>query len=164
MKSRFKYGAYITAFIAVLFTLLLIASFSLYLFVPDIPIVLCLIVSCLLIFLWLWLVWGELRTKIIGLEIGFDHLIVKRFFGLGKAQTYYFIDIEGYKTSILPARVVVYEYLYLMSGGKKVVKLSQFYHSNYSELKSEIISLKIKDLGYEEYKSGREVMEIFVKL
>jgi hypothetical protein len=107
---------------------------------------------------------GEWRTKIISLETGFDHFVVRRYFGLGKPNTYYFTDVEGYKTSILPAKGAEYEYLYLVSGGKKVAKLSQFYHKNYLELKDNIVSLKIKYLGYEPYKSGREIKEIFVKL
>jgi hypothetical protein len=164
MKSKFKFGSYLTAGLAVYFTLLLIAALSSYFFVLDIPIIACLIFTVILIFPWLWIVFGELRTKVIRVEFGYDHVTVKRYLGLGPSKTYYFTDIEGYQTAILPSRGVSYEFLYLMSGGKKAVKISQFYHKNYDDLKAYVVSLKMKNLGVEPFSYGRELREIFDKL
>ncbi len=164
MKSQFKYGAYITATIAIFFTIMLIGTLSVYLFGMHVPIAFYLVVNCYFILVWFWMVAGELRTKVISVEIGFDHFIVRRYFGLGASHTYYFNDIEGYETAILPAKGASYEFLYMVSGGKKIIKLSQFYHKNYADLKEHIAMLKIKDLGFEQFRYGREIKEIFVKL
>jgi hypothetical protein len=160
MKSKFKSGAYILAVLVIVFTL--IEFFTLSLFLMDgIPLGLIIFVNLLFIFSWVWLVFGELRTKVVAVDIGYDNFIVKGFFGLGKPKTYYFNEVEGYKTSILPAKLTVYEYLYVMSGGKKVIKLSQFYHQNYEELKTAIATEKINYLGFEDFSYMRELKEIF---
>jgi hypothetical protein len=164
MKSKFKYGAYIVAFVAIYFSLLLIAALSSYFFDLGIPLLLYIVFNIFFIFVWMWIILGELRTKAIRVEFGYDHLTVRRYLGWGPEKTYYFTDIAGYQTAILPARGTSYEYLYLISGGKKVVKLSQFYHKNYDELKAYIISLKINNLGFEQFGYGRELKEIFDKL
>jgi hypothetical protein len=156
MKSKFKYGAYILAVLVILFTLAECFVLSFF-FMDDIPIGLTIVVNLFVIFAWVWLVFGELRTKVIYVEIGYDNFIVKGYFGLGTSKTYYFNDTEGYKISILPAEGAVYEYLYVISGGKKVIKLSQFYHKNYEELKTGISDAKIKDLGFEDFSYLREL-------
>jgi len=43
-----------------------------------------------------------------------------------------------------------------------VIKLSQFYHKNYEELKTGISDAKIKDLGFEDFSYLRELKEIFI--
>ena len=100
MKSKFKYGAYITAVAAGYFTLLLLAGFASYFFDLGIPIIFCVIFNLLVIFPWLWIVLGELRTKAIRVEFGYDHFIVRRDLGWGPPTTYYFRDIEGFQTAI----------------------------------------------------------------
>jgi hypothetical protein len=161
MKSKFKYGAYILAVLVIVFTIIMCFLLSLF-FMDGIPIGLIIFVNLLFIFAWVWLVFGELRTKVVAVDIGYDNFIVKGFFGLGKPKTYYFNEVEGYKTSILPAKLTVYEYLYVMSGSKKVIKLSQFYHQNYEELKTAIAAEKINYLGFEDFSYMRELKEIFV--
>ena len=164
MKSKFKYGAYITAFVAVYFTLMLIAALSSYFFGLGVPLVLYIVFNIFFIFVWTWIVLGELRTKAIRVEFGYDHVTVRRYLGWGPEKTYYFTDIEGYQTAILPARGTSYEFLYLLSGGKKAVKLSEFYHKNYNGMKAYIFSLKMKNLGVEKYSNVRELKEVFDKL
>ena len=127
-----------------------------------IPLVFYIAVNLFFMFAWVWLVFGELRTKVISLDIGYDNFIVKGYFGLGAAKTLYFNDVEGYKISILPAELTVYEYLYVMSSGKKVIKLSQFYHQNYEELKESINAAKITYLGEEDFSYKQELKEIFI--
>jgi hypothetical protein len=163
MKSKFMSGAYILAFLIILFTLMGISFLALFFFfIANIPVGFIIVVNVFFIFAWIWLVFGELRTKVVSLDIGYDNFIVKGYFGFGTPKTYYFTDVEGYRTSILPASMVVYEYLYVISGGKKVIKLSQFYHKNYEELKAAIINANIKYLGFEDFSYGRELKEIFI--
>jgi hypothetical protein len=161
MKSKFGLGAYLLAFLIVLFSIMLCAALSVY-FLIAIPVAIYIILNVFCVFSWIWLVFGELRTKVIRVEIGYDSIAVKGYFGLGAPKTYYFNEIEGYKISILPASGAVYEYLYIIAGDKKVVKLSQFYHKNYVELKEAIAAVPIKYLGFENFSYGRELKEIFV--
>lgn len=108
----------------------------------------------------LWLFFGEIRTKAIVVNIVGDKIIYKRFFGLSSPRTKYFKDFDGYKTSILYSRSGSYEYLYLMIKGKKVIKLSEFYHNNYQDLKKKIDE-NLKYKGFEEYNHLRELKETF---
>jgi len=50
---------------------------------------------------------GELRTKVIHIDIQNDSVKIRRYLGLGFAKTYYFGDKTGFKTSILSSRVIV---------------------------------------------------------
>jgi hypothetical protein len=160
MKSKFKYGAYILALLVILFTAVMCGVIALY-FVFDIPLAFLLIITVCFAFCFTWLVFGELRTKVISLDIWFDNFIVEGYFGFGPPKTFYFNDIDGYTISILPASGTAYEYLYVIAGGKKVIKLSQFYHKNYGELKDAIAS-NIKYLGFEDFSYAKELKEIFI--
>jgi hypothetical protein len=161
MRSKFNAGAYILAVLIIVFTIMMCFLLSLYFWV-DLPLGLIIIVNLLFIFAWIWLVIGELRTKVVSVNIGYDNFIVKGYFGLGAAKTFYFNDVEGYKISILPAELTVYEYLYVISAGKKVIKLSQFYHKNYEELKESINAAKITYLGEDDFSYKQELKEIFI--
>ncbi len=161
MKSRFKFGSYFVVLLSLLFTGILLLSLSVYLFGITIPIAFYLILNAWLILVWIWLIYGELRTKVAAVYIGFDYFTVKGYLGLGPSKTYYFNEADGYLLAILPAKGTSYEFLYIIVKGKKVIKLSQFYHSNYSELKDTISSANVKYLGYEDFSYGREIKEIF---
>lgn len=115
----------------------------------------------LFLFIWVWLVFGELRTKIIKVAIDNAQITVSGFLGLGARKSYLLTQFDGFETALLPSRYDTYEYLYLMKNGKKIVKLSQFYHSNYVELKSDLMN-KIKDLGQKKFNVFQEIKEIFV--
>jgi hypothetical protein len=163
MKSEFSYWAYFLAFYALVFTLLLsLCVLGIVIFNNVMPAYFYYIITLAVIFVWIWVVFGELRTKVIRVEIGYDTISAKRYLGWAPPNFFYFDQIDGFKTSILPARGTSYEYLYLMAGNKKVIKLSQFYHRNYLDLKQMIISEKFKDLGCEDYSSIREMKEIFI--
>mgnify|MGYP001037476933 CR=1 FL=1 len=109
---------------------------------------------------WVWLLWGELRTKLITATLGQFQIAVKGFAGLGPEKIYPWRDLEGYKIAILPSEHGTYEYLYLFREGKKVVKLSEFYHQNYQELKN-TIRQHCQDLGSESFSFWKEIKEIF---
>ena len=115
----------------------------------------------LLIFTWIWLVFGELRTKIIKVKIHDDKIIVSNYFGLGAGRTFSMSQFDGLETALLPSRYNTYENLYLIENGKKAIKLSQFYHKNYADLKITLTE-KIKDLGQKDFTAFQEVKEIFI--
>jgi hypothetical protein len=162
VKSKFKFWAYFLAFLAISFSLLLGSLVvSSNVFNPKTPIWFLILITLFFGFVWSWLVFGELRAKVISVEFDHGSFSVKQFLGLGASKTYYFDDIEGYKTSILPSNTGTYEYLYLMSSDKKVIKLSEYYHRNYTELKEYIINRGIKNLGFERFSYIKELKEIF---
>ncbi|WP_185289354.1 hypothetical protein [Chryseobacterium lactis] len=119
---------------------------------PNIFIPSILIFSSLIIF-------GEIKTKFISVEITQNEIIVKRFLGLQKKK-YLLSEIEGLKYSIISSKGGTYEYLYLYKNGNKIVKISQFYHRNYDEVKK-FTKTKFKNLGYESFSYRDELKEIF---
>lgn len=114
----------------------------------------------LLTFTLLWLFFGEFRTKMIKVVLNDDHLLINKFGGLSIAKKYFYKDLDGFKTSILRSRGGDNEYLYFIKDNKKVGKISDFYHKNYLELKTEISS-KLDDLGIEKFSYKDELKETF---
>lgn len=113
----------------------------------------------ILIFSFIVLFFGEIRTKYISVEIKKDEIIEKRFFGL-QTKSYLFSEIEGWKYSHLSSKGGTYEYLYLYKDNHKIIKISQFYHLNYTDVKNYIES-KFKYLGYEKFSYLDELKETF---
>ena len=163
MKSKFSFWAYFVTGYAFIFSIILLFSITADIIWNNIlPFYFYIFVTIAVTFAWCWLVFGELRKKIVLVEIGFDHFIIKRYLGFGSRVTLYFDQVAGYKVSYLYSRANTYEYLYLMVGDKKSVKLSEYYHRNYTALKEEIITAKINDLGVEDYSYLREIKETFI--
>lgn len=161
MISKFSWKAYIPAFIiAVLVAVLIFVGIimldpaSAKLILPITPLFLFPVLALV------WLIYGECRTKIIRVELNFDHLIIRRYFGLSKPAIYYYTDLAGFTITILPAQNAAYEYLYIKLADKNVGKLSEFYHKNYRDLKGDL-QTRLKDLGYVEFSYLTEVKEIF---
>jgi len=120
-----------------------------------------LLALALFIFTWIWVLFGELRTKVIKVYIEDEELIVSNYWGLGAKRVYNISQLYGYETALLRSRYDTYEYLYLIKNGKKVVKLSQFYHSNYGLMK-QTLSGKIRNLGQKRFSYIQEIKEIFI--
>jgi hypothetical protein len=114
----------------------------------------------LMIFTWTWLVFGELRHKVVKVCIKKDCIEVRNYFGLGHLKSYQFSEIDGSEICFLPTNYSTYEFLYLLKEGKKLVQLSEFYHSNYAELKA-ALQLKVEDKGEIEFSLMVEIREIF---
>lgn len=127
----------------------------------DIPTLGVFIFITLFVFIWIWLAVGELRTKVIKVELDSNQISASNYFGLGTKKLYSFSEFEGFQTALLPSKYSTYEYLSLVKDGKKVIKLSQFYHSNYSDLKHALIG-KVPNLGQRGYTLLQEVREIFI--
>ena len=115
----------------------------------------------LLIFIWTWMLFGEIRTKAVKVTIENNCIVVSHYLGLGKKKEYGLAVFDGFKTSILPSEYESYEFLYLMEKNKKRVKLSQFYHKNYKELKNSLAK-SVKNLGNEKFNMLSELKEIFI--
>jgi hypothetical protein len=161
MDSKFTWTAYIPAFIFAgisVATVFLIAVC----FFPGLSSMLFILIPAALfaILTLLWLAYGEMRTKIIHITLEYDHMVIKRYYGLGKPETFYYADMDGFNIAFLPAAYTAYEYLYLMRGGKKIGKLSQFYHKNYMDLKTDL-ETHIKYLAVIDYNSWQEIKDIF---
>ena len=107
------------------------------------------------------LIFGELRSKVVKISISGDQIVKRGFGGLGYKYVFYFDEIEGYRISNISSKADTYEYLYLIKDGKKVIKLSQFYHSNYKEIKTEILKKGIRSLGIEQWSLLKETKEIY---
>ena len=158
VESKFKIwtlaAIFSSVFLCIVCLLVLIISG-----ISDLPLFAGIPILLLFLFILTWLVYGELRTKAIKVKINSNNVIVKNFMGMGSGKDYGFKEIDGYKISILPSEYKEYEYLYLFIGQKKIIRISQFYHSNYDELKRSLTS-KAKNLGEEPFSIMREIKEI----
>ncbi|MGZ3754862.1 MAG: hypothetical protein ACXVAY_09995 [Mucilaginibacter sp.] len=83
------------------------------------------------------------------------------FLVLEQKRKYYYSDLDGYSTSDLYAKGRLYEYLYLIKQGKKIGKISEYYHSNYPDLKNIIIGRDIVNLGKIKWSVFREIKDTF---
>ena len=161
LKSKFKLRIFFPIALLVLITGFIIISSKLILNDIKNATLIVYLVIAFSIFLWIWLFFGELRTKVIKITIEEHEIIVSNYFGLQAKKVYLLSGFDGFKTSLMPARYQTYEFLYLMANDKKVIKLSGYYHKNYDDLKARL-SLSLKDLGDEKFSLFSEVKEIFV--
>jgi len=161
MRSKFKFTAYLLGLGCVLFTAIMVNCLFNIILNPRGELWVVLLACIFFAGIWTWVVIGELRTRVISVRIENEHFIIKRFLGLGISRRFDLSDISGFKTSILSSKSGSYEYLYLMVGTKKIAKLSEFYHSNYKELKRYIVSMNIKNIGFEPFSNRQEFNDIF---
>lgn len=160
VESKFK----ISSIFAIIVSLLFLLGFTYilaWLGFPNLPLFASIPLLLFLLFFIVWLFFGEARTKLVKVSIENDAISVRGFMGIGVLKRYYFNEFEGYKTAILPSEYQEFEYLYLFLKGRKAIKISQFYHSNYAEMKL-AIAKKTKNLGIERFNFGRELREIFI--
>lgn len=161
MTSKFSHKSYFVLFLAFiiiffLFTLVF-SSFSLEIEKYEKA---NLALTLILFLFFIWLVFGELRTKMIFFQINEEEIVIKKLFGVLGNRVFKLSEIEGYRISKLQTKSGVYEYLYIIKDGKKVAKLSEFYHGNYSNIKDEI-KKDIVYLGFEKYHHFNEIKEMF---
>lgn len=161
LHSRFKFWAFFIVALLLLVTGLLTFVTAKILERPNLPPFGVFVFLALFIFVWIWLIFGELRTKVVKVNIEGEEVIISNYMGLGTKRVYCFSQFEGLETALLPSKYDTYEYLYLIENGKKVVKLSQFYHSNYDDLKNALTG-KVRNLGQKGFSYIQEVKEIFI--
>ncbi len=160
VESKFNFWSFV-AVISSLLLFVLLFYILCKIGIMNLPVYASIPLLALLLFLMVWLLFGEIRTKLIKIKIENNSITVKNFIGLGIEKKYYFREFDGYKISILPSEYQDFEYLYLFAEQRKVIKISQFYHSNYAELKQSIIR-KTKNLGTAHFNFVAEVKEIFI--
>jgi hypothetical protein len=149
MKSQFTNWPYLLAILSVAFSVVIAIAFYRLISNPSRFIGPFVPFALFFGYAWVWMVLIELRTKAISITIAEGEIRVRRFIGLSTTIIYPFQILDGYQLSILKDRFGDYEYLYLMSGDKKAVKISEKFHSNYQELKTTVINLGFKNLGLE---------------
>ena len=161
IRSKFRLWAFLPATMAILLTGLLYFIFSKGVFnsIANPPTAVYVFAGVFLIIL-TWLVFGELRTKVISVTIDNDLITSANFLGLGSKQKFVLTEFEGFTTSLLPSNGGTYEYLYLLKDNKKVIKLSEFYHKNYFELK-QVLTKRVKFLGDKPFNMLTEIKEIY---
>jgi hypothetical protein len=163
MKSKFSFGGFLPILIGLPLAALMVLFFVLIAKNDvQIPPLKALPLLIILMFTLIWLFWGEFRTKMIKVTIDGDVILVRRFGGLSTESEFLISEFDGFKISrqSYGARGIK-EYLYLMKGNRKIVKISEAYHKNYQNLKT-AIQLRAKDLGYENFSFLDELKEIFI--
>ncbi|QSW90525.1 hypothetical protein J0383_06870 [Flavobacterium endoglycinae] len=159
MKSKFKLRTLLIPFLIVMFTFI-----SIFILIKSLPIKIeelrwiDIYMALLVVFTWIWLVFGEFRTKVIEVSLNNTEIEKKNYLGL--KQKYKYKDFDGYQTSILTSKGQSFEYLYLIKNNQKIVKISEYYHKNYYDLKNEI-SIDLKNLGEIKLSYFDELKEIF---
>lgn len=161
LQSKFSSRVFVQVGLLLLVTGSLLFVAQQFLFKSDISPLPIFVFFSFFGFFWIWLVFGELRTKIIKVEIEGNQISVANYLGLGPKKIFNLSQFDGLQTAILPSKYDTYEYLYLIKDNKKVIKLSQFYHSNYAELKS-ALTRKVHFLGEQPYNLLQEIKEIFI--
>ena len=137
IESKFK----IFTLVAIISSLLLLVVMMFVIFIlglPNLPLYINVLLLILILSIFAYVIFGELRTKAIKLKLDDKSISIINFMGIGKGRRYDFKEFDGYKTSILSTEEQEFEYLYLLIEGRKVVKISEFYHSNYLEIKNAI--------------------------
>jgi hypothetical protein len=119
-----------------------------------------LFVLFLLLFSFINLLFGELRTKAIYLRIESDKIIVNPYLGLGSKKEFKINYFDGYTISNLYSFGGSFEYLYLINNNKKIIKISEFHHANSKEVKV-LIHTKLKFKGRVKFNFLDELVEIF---
>ena len=160
IRSKFRLSAFLSVFMLLVLLAIMIISLVGYIQYQIFPLWALIMLFLFLGFTWAWIFYGELRTKVIRVELCETGLSINRYFGLGKTINFEYSDFDGFMISELPTRYSSYEYLYLLTSNKKQVKLSEYYHNNYEELKS-YLGQKVEDLGELEFNLLEEIKEIF---
>lgn len=112
----------------------------------------------LLFVAYFWLT--EFRTRAYKMSINNDVISVRNFFGLGKYEVFDLKKLDGFETSIQSGKSGSFEFLFILKNGKRVACISDFYHSNYGELKKSIVE-KLSYFGEKKYSFKEEYSQMF---
>ena len=94
----------------------------------------------------IWMLFYDIRTKIISVVFEEGVMSVKRWLGFGREKQYLLEEITGYMTSVLRGRAGDYKIIYIISEDNKVAKISEFYHANFTEIET-FITIHLKNIG-----------------
>ena len=94
-----------------------------------------------LICLWLWLLLYELKLKAVKIKVEESQITFNNFFGLGVPKSVLFSELDGYQTASHPSSFGgKKECLYLIKEQGVLVRVLEQYHSNYPQIKQQIIT------------------------
>ena len=162
MKTKFKIKGFLPLLLSIALTTITI-FFVIDFFTNSIDqdkIFVRLILLIFLLFTLTWLVLGEVKNKFIRVEFSDDKISVAKMGGLLPTKEFNPTEVEGWKYSILTSNGGNDEYLYLYLDGKKIIKVSEFYHKNYDEIK-QYVKKRYKNLGFERFSYLDELKEMF---
>ncbi len=137
LESKFKFFT-LFAIILSLFILVVLMFVVYILGMSTLPLYISILLIISLFSILSFLIFSELRDKAIKLKLDDKTISIKNFIGLGKEIKYNFKEFDGYKFSLLSTEEKEFEYLYLLIAGKKIIRVSEFYHSNYADIKNAI--------------------------
>ncbi|RYE56452.1 MAG: hypothetical protein EOP48_07985 [Sphingobacteriales bacterium] len=158
MKSKFTFS--IIGPVVLFLSSSFILAILLFLIVKNPELDPSILVAILLsLIIWIWIVFGEFRKKLLAITIQHRGIQVVSFLGLGNKKMYLMKEFDGFYTISMPSRYKTYEYLFLIKNGKRVVTVSEFYHANYLELKAEI-KKNSRNLGVQDFNWSREFRKI----
>ncbi|MFD2602096.1 hypothetical protein [Flavobacterium suzhouense] len=111
----------------------------------------------------------EIRKSLIVIRIKRTEKIIEdntitinSFLGLGKDMIYHIKEFDGFKTSSIMSKGTLYNYIFLIKNGKRVVKISDGYYSNYQEM-SDFFKTNLNDLGHVDGNAFSEMIDLFKK-
>ncbi len=153
IKSKFR--------ILPLFGAIWLTFFGFFLFYmcsvsPVATIVLPLLLLLFVAYFWL----TEFRTRAHKISINNDVIYVRKFFGLGKSEVFHLKKLDGFETSIQSGKSRSFEFIFILKNGKRLVCISDFYHSNYCELKKNLVE-KLSYSGEKKYNFKEEYSQMF---
>lgn len=79
---------------------------------------------------------NRIKAKAIKITIDDNAITVRNFLGFGKKTVTLLYDINGFYTSQIRSRYSRFEYIYIMKDTKKIAKISNQYHTNYTEMEA----------------------------
>lgn len=118
------------------------------------------VVLMLVLFIWLVMVWGELRLKIHQIYFTTNGIEFRSFLGIGKKRVYSYDVITGFTIGLQPAYPFPYESITLMRNEKKLLRISQFYFRNYKEIKL-LITERFASCQIQKFSLRKAITEIF---
>lgn len=115
----------------------------------------------ILFLLFILVFWGTVfRTRAHRVTIDQQYVVVKRYFGLGKSESYALNSLDGFVSLFESGKLGVSENLFILQKGKRVVCISEFYHSNYGEFKKILIE-RLINFGVNDYDVKEEWSNLF---
>ncbi|UFH34087.1 hypothetical protein [Flavobacterium acetivorans] len=152
IRSKFKILPFFTAIGLIFFGFFL---FYICLVSPVATIVLPVLFLLFVAYFWL----TEFRTRAHKISVNTDFISVCKLFGLGRSEVYDFKKLDGFEISIQSGKSGSFEFLFVLKNGKRVACISNFYHSNYGELKK-ILLENLSYFGVKKYSFKEEYSQM----
>jgi predicted membrane protein len=138
--SRFKGIAYSPIFLSPLVLILVLAS---YYFSEDGIASSMFIVSCVILILWVILIYYMLNSYFISIKIHNSEISIQSMLGKGKPRSFAMNSIDGYEIQQQSGETNSSEVIFIYQNGKIVLRISELFYQNYKELKK-LITQKLK--------------------